>query len=114
MILGGIDASENVKAFLSLPHKFRTFSKLEKLDHQIQVECRAARSRWTLRDKDKHPGETFEEFRRRREKEEEDREPLRENKAVDFSHIRATQLNCNKVIHMPEARQTGKKYSLSQ
>ena len=104
VILGGINASNNVKAFLSLPHKFRTYKKLERLDHQIQVEGRAARTRWTFRYKDKHPGENFEDFRRRRELEEEEREPLRENRNVDFSNLRVTQLNCNKVINMPKPR----------
>jgi len=102
IILGGIQATENMKDFLRLPLNFRLYPKLERMNHEIQVEGRATRSRWNLRDKRIHPNEDFETFRQRKEKEEEDREPLQGNR-VDFTNLRVTQFISNKQVYMPQA-----------
>ena len=44
---------------------------------------------WNIRDRDAHPNETYEEFRKRNEWKEEDREPLHGDEAK-FTKLRAT------------------------
>ena len=99
-MLGGIVPSENMKAFLRLPLKFRCYTKPDRDEAVVQVEGRAARQRWVLRDKDQAGPETFQEYRRRKERQEDQKQPLR-GKVVDFSRIPVTQLLCNKFIQMP-------------
>ena len=101
LVFGGIDISDNVKAFLRLPLKFKTTAKLSRTSHQVQTECRAARQRWRIRDKIQHGPEDFEAYRRRKERENMDRLPVQGN-CVDFSQIRVTSLQANKYIHMPK------------
>ena len=47
LILGGIEASDNVKAFLRLPPKFRTFRDFKDRDFRVQVETAAAKERFS-------------------------------------------------------------------
>ena len=62
--LGGITPSENMKAFLRLPLKFRTYAKLDREEAVIQAEGRAARQRWVLRDKERTGPETLKAYNR--------------------------------------------------
>ena len=101
-ILAGIEASSNVKAFLSLPLKFRIYPKIIRDIHNVQVEGRLARQRWNIREQKSHPGEDLESHRRRKKQECEKREPL-QGECVDFSKMRVTSFLCNKYIHMPQA-----------
>ena len=48
VILGGIQATHNMKEFLKLPLKFRSPQILDKREHNVQVEARAAKERWTI------------------------------------------------------------------
>ena len=99
---GGITPSQNMKAFLRLAAKFRIFPKPQKEYHKVQCEGRSARQRWVIRDKAANPGEDFEQYRRRKEREADNREPYnRERKKVNFTRTRATSLLCNKTITMP-------------
>ena len=99
--LGGIIPTENMKAFFRLTLKFRCYNKPDSDEAVVQAEGRAARQRWVLRDKDKVGPESFEHYRARKEKEEDDTLPLREGNKVDFSYVPVTQLLSNKFIHMP-------------
>ena len=102
VVLGGIQPSENMKAFLRLPLKFRTFCKLDKDAMSVQTEGRSARQRWIIRDKNAQGvDEDFETYRRRKERQEESKEPLRGNNTLDFSNIPVTQFLANKFIHLP-------------
>ena len=98
--LGGIVPSENMKAFLRLPLKFRMFSKPKEEEHLVQAEARGARSRMIIRDKAARGPETFEEYRLRKEQQEDARQPLQDKK-VDFTNVRATDVPSNKFINMP-------------
>ena len=118
MILGGIQASDNIKAFLSLPLKFRTYCKPEREHAETEAEARAAKQRWVIRDKNTHGQEDFDAYRRRKERREDAREPLQGTK-VDFTNIQVTQLLANKFIHLPnpasevqEIRMGGEKIKL--
>ena len=101
IILGGIQASENVKAFLKLPLKVRTYPKAEKKEFKTQAEARSTRSRWRIRGRKVHSGETLQEERTRVEQEEDFRAPVQGNR-VRFSHLRVTDFEANKMIHMPQ------------
>ena len=100
MVFGGIDLSKNMKAFLSLPLKFRVYPKPDRLDFETQIEGRKVRTRWRLREKIQHPNETHESYRARKEDQEEERQPLR-GKKVNFTKVRVTDLLSNKLIYMP-------------
>ena len=52
VVLGGIIASANMKAFLRLPLKYRLFCKPKEEEHLVQTEARGTRSRWVIRDKE--------------------------------------------------------------
>ena len=67
----------------------------------VQAGGRAARQRWVLRDKETVGPETFEAYRRRKERIEDEKLPERGNNHVNFSYIPVTQLACNKFIQMP-------------
>ena len=90
----------NMVAFLSLPLVYRLFPKIQREPVEIQNEGRSARQRWTIRDKSAHGPETFEDYRKRKETEEDARQP-RQGDQVDFSNLRATDFLSNKVLHMP-------------
>ena len=89
VVLGGIEASENVKNFLKLPLKFRLFPKINVKNAQIEVESKACKQRWSLKDKYFNGNETPEERLERKEKENRKREPLQGNK-VNFGNVRVT------------------------
>ena len=117
-VLGGIQPSDNIKAFLRLPLKFRTFAKPSRDDIIVQTEGRAARQRWIIRDKNANGDEDFDQYRRRKERQEDLKQPLRGNN-VDFTNIPVTQLLCNKFVHLPapaaeeqEIRMGGEKIQL--
>ena len=95
--------SENVKAFCSLPLKYRLFPKVVRKDHKVEGEARAAKQRWTAADIANHPGESFADRASRLEGENWRREPYQRDGKVDFTSIRVTQLNFNKLVYMPEA-----------
>ena len=99
--LGGIVPTENMKAFLRLPLKFRCYQKIDREEAVVQAEGRAARQRWVLRDKELVGPETFDQYRRRKERIEDEKLPEKGNKHVDFTRIPVTQLLCNKFIQMP-------------
>ena len=101
IVFGGIQVSNNVRAFLSLPLRYKLSPKMSRLNHQVQTECRGTRQRWKIRDKNQHGPEDPEAYRRRKEKENDDRQPCQGN-IVDFSQTRVTSLLCNKYIHMPK------------
>ena len=46
LVLGGIVPSEEVKAFLRLPPKFRTYGKVKERDFRINAETAAAKQRF--------------------------------------------------------------------
>ena len=101
VVLGGIQPSENVKAFLKLPLKFRTYSKPDKDAVKVQVEGRAARQRWIIRDKESQGREEdFEAYRRRKERKEDDKRPLRGSK-LDYTKIPVTDFLANKFVNLP-------------
>ena len=54
--LGGITPTDNMKAFLKLPLKFRTYPKVQEEDMAVQTEGRAARQWWILWDKKAQKG----------------------------------------------------------
>ena len=101
VVLGGIQASDNMKAFLRLPLKFRTYCKPDRDAVTVQTEGRAARQRWVIRDKNQNGEEDFETYRRRKERQEDEKAPLRGNK-LNFTRIPVTQLHSNKFIHLPK------------
>ena len=103
IILGNIEVSENVKAFCRLPLKYRLFPVVTKKANKVQGESRATKERWSLRDMKQHPGESFETRSKRLESENWERQPDKGGGRVDFTDIRVTQLQFNKLIHMPEA-----------
>ena len=47
LILHGIQASENVKAFLALPPKFKVFMELDKESAEVDREVTAAKQRYS-------------------------------------------------------------------
>ena len=47
LVLGGIQASEEVKAFLRLDPKFRIFRDLDRLKFETEVETTAAKQRFS-------------------------------------------------------------------
>ena len=97
VILGGKVPSDNMKAFLRLPLKFRTPPKIEKIDHKVIVESRAVKQRWRLRAQNTYENEAHEEYRDRKEEEADSREPVQGN-SVDFTRVRTTQLPSNCAI----------------
>ena len=101
LILGGIQASDNMKAFLSLPLKYRVFQKPRKDDFKVQVTGRGVRQRWNLRDAKNHPEESQEDFVIRKENTEVERQPL-SGKTVNFKNLRSTDFMCNKFINLPK------------
>ena len=101
VILGGIVPSDNMKAFQRLPLKFRTYPKIKKDFMEIQTEGRASRQRWNIKDRKNFPAENHDAFRVRKEREEDERNPLQGNR-VDFTKLRVTSLLCNKMTHMPK------------
>ena len=103
IILGNIQASDNMKAFCSLPLKYRLFPRVGKKGSKVETESRGAKQRWSLSDIKNHPGETFGERANRLESENWEREPDKGDGRVDFTGVRVTQLAYNKMIHMPEA-----------
>ena len=119
VVLGGIQASENIKAFLRLPLKFRSYCKPDRDTAVVQNEGRAARQRWIIRDKNTNGVESFEAYSRRKERQEDQKEPNRGNGHIDFSNLPVTQLMANKFIHLPapaseeqEIRMGGEKIQL--
>ena len=104
IVLGGIQASENMKAFLRKPLKFRVFPKVRLKDNKVEAESTAAKKRWTQSDVKAHPGETFGERAARLEETNWKKQPeFQGDGKVNFSKVRATDLLCNKQISMPEA-----------
>ena len=103
VILGGLEVSENVKAFCLLPFKYRLFPTVRRKDHKVEGEARAAKQRWTAADIANHQGESFADRASRLEGENWRREPYQRDGKVDFTSIRVTQLNFNKLVYMPEA-----------
>ena len=102
VILGGIQKTANMEAYMRLPGDFKTFGKLNKEAFEAEVETVAAKQRWGQREHCENPEESNSERRSRRDTENDDREPFRarENQ-VNFSRLRVTQFKSNKVIFMP-------------
>ena len=102
VILGGIEPSDNMKAFMNLPVKFRVYDKIDKDEYKVQTEVTAAKERWGYREMEENGDEDNNTRATRRELENRAREPL-QNGELDFTKLRVTQLACNKVIYMPPA-----------
>ena len=110
VVLGGIVKTENIEAYINLPLGFRMYGKVDKDSFETEVESVAAKQRWSVRETTENPGESNQERCSRRERENLDREPIRdrESKEVNFSKLRVTQFKSNKMIYMPtpiEARE---------
>ena len=88
-------------AFMKLPIGFRTYSIISKDKLDVEVESVAAKQRWSQREVQEHPDENNVKRRSRREVENNERAPQRDNNVVDFSRLRVTQFKCNKGIFMP-------------
>ena len=109
MILGGIQRTANMDAYMILPGDFKTFGSINKQAFETEVETVAAKQRWGQREHAENPGESNIERRSRRDTENDEREPFRARESqVNFSRLRVTQFQSNKVVFMPsplEARE---------
>ena len=101
IILGDIQASENIKSFLKIPLKFRLYPQLKKINTEIETEAKATKERWSVRDISAHPGESYNQRRERLETEARNREPDKEKGKADFTNLRATMIPSNKMLFMP-------------
>ena len=99
VILGGIQASSNVKAYLRLPGKYRILEEVNVQEGKVQAEATGARQRHSTAKELREPSGSNEERLQRREKEWEEREPL-QGDLVDFTGLKATDLLSNKRIGM--------------
>ena len=101
LILGGIEASDNVRAFLRLPPKFRTFQDFKDRDFKIQVEVAAAKERFSKVQEDIMGRLDELERLRERHRVEKLREPEQEGGVVSFCRLKVTDFLSNKRVSMP-------------
>ena len=98
VILGGIEASDNVKAFLRLPDKFKLVEKLSQREAKIEAEVSVAKMRLNVRDWEEGENKDAKDILLEREREHKDRS-VYSNGCINFSNVRATEMKHNKVSY---------------
>jgi hypothetical protein len=102
-IYGGIEASDNVKAFMILPANLRRYDKVDIFKEEVKAEVTATKQRWTVAETEVEGYEalTAEQKRVKIDKDKADR-VSHNDKRVDFARVRATEMTHNKWITLPK------------
>ena len=95
IIYGGLNVSENVKEFLKVPPRLRTFGEVNAIDIEVEGEALAAKQRWGSREVNKFPGITTEGLRTRRDLDFDKRQVVNDRR-ISFAKQRPTDLNLTK------------------
>lgn len=103
-IYGGIEASENVKAFMILPANLRRYDKVNTFKEEVSAEETATKQRWTIAETEVEGYEelTTEQKKIKIDKDRTDRTCYNTTR-VDFGRVRATEMSHNKWITLPKA-----------
>ena len=99
LVLAGIEVTQEIRDFLKLPCKFRTFPTMDKTEMEIQAEFNAAKQRISA--KAEPEGLAHDERLKMRELEHQIRQP-RQGGLVSWENIRATEMPSHKRIYQPE------------
>ena len=99
LVLGGIEATENMLEFLKLDPKFKVFEKISKLEFETQVETTAYKQRMSRQEDSGQVVQQQERLRHRAEQQRQ-RETHSEGK-VDFTRVRAGDAGFTKRMAQP-------------
>jgi hypothetical protein len=102
-IYGGIEASDNVMAFMKLPSNLRRFQKMDLITEEVKAEITATTQRWTIREMEDEGEErlTVDERKIKKDNEAAERK-ICDGVKVDFGKVRATEMPHNKLTYMPK------------